>query len=164
MKKIVTCVLAIILIFSISCTVVNASDTSTETIRINNTSNVQNNNSINNSINNSNQTTNTIKAESTEQIIQIKDKEEKKLEDYVKDYGSETYGLAAYILNKVRLYSIPFGVVGIVFAAIYQYVIGIRKLDVRDKGFNIMIAIITVLVICQILPLIFAIIVKGWRG
>ena len=79
MKKIVTCVLAIILIFSISCTVVNASDTSTETIRINNTSNVQNNNSINNS----NQTTNTIKAESTEQIIQIKDKEEKKLEDYV---------------------------------------------------------------------------------
>ena len=155
MKKIVTCVLAIILIFSISCTVVNASDTSTETIRINNTSNVQNNNSINNS----NQTTNTIKAE-----IQIKDKEEKKLEDYVKDYGSETYGLAAYILNKVRLYSIPFGVVGIVFAAIYQYVIGIRKLDVRDKGFNIMIAIITVLVICQILPLIFAIIVKGWRG
>ena len=164
MKKIVTCVLAIILIFSISCTVVNASDTSTETIRINNTSNVQNNNSINSSINNSNQTTNTIKAESTEQIIQIKDKEEKKLEDYVKDYGSETYGLAAYILNKVRLYSIPFGVVGIVFAAIYQYVIGIRKLDVRDKGFNIMIAIITVLVICQILPLIFAIIVKGWRG
>lgn len=164
MKKIVTCVLAIILIFSISCTVVNASDTSTETIRINNTSNVQNNNIINNSINNSNQTTNTIKAESTEQIIQIKDKEEKKLEDYVKDYGSETYGLAAYILNKVRLYSIPFGVVGIVFAAIYQYVIGIRKLDVRDKGFNIMIAIITVLVICQILPLIFAIIVKGWRG
>ena len=160
MKKIVTCVLAIILIFSISCTVVNASDTSTETIRINNTSNVQNNNSINNS----NQTTNTIKAESTEQIIQIKDKEEKKLEDYVKDYGSETYGLAAYILNKVRLYSIPFGAVGIVFAAIYQYVIGIRKLDVRDKGFNIMIAIITVLVICQILPLIFAIIVKGWRG
>ena len=121
MKKIVTCVLAIILIFSISCTVVNASDTSTETIRINNTSNVQNNNSINNSINNSNQTTNTIKAESTEQIIQIKDKEEKKLEDYVKDYGSETYGLAAYILNKVRLYSIPFGVVGIVFAAIYRY-------------------------------------------
>ena len=151
MKKIVTCVLAIILIFSISCTVVNASDTYTETIRINNTSN-------------GNQTTNTIKAESTEQIIQIKDKEEKKLEDYVKDYGSETYGLAAYILNKVRLYSIPFGVVGIVFAAIYQYVIGIRKLDVRDKGFNIMIAIITVLVICQILPLIFAIIVKGWRG
>ncbi len=75
MKKIVTCVLAIILIFSISCTVVNASDTSTETIRINNTSNVQNNNSINNS----NQTTNTIKAESTEQIIQIKDKEEKNL-------------------------------------------------------------------------------------
>ena len=72
--------------------------------------------------------------------------------------------MTAFILNKVRIYSIPLCFVGIAISAIYQYVIGIRKLDVRDKGFNIMIAIITVFVICQILPLIFAIVVKGWRG
>ena len=53
---------------------------------------------------------------------------------------------------------------GIVISAIYRYVIGIRKLDVQDKGFGVMIGIITVLVICQVLPLIFAIVVKGWRG
>ena len=102
--------------------------------------------------------------ESTSKIIELKEKDLNSLEDYTITYGSESYGMAAFILNKVRLYSIPLCFVGIAISAIYQYVIGVRKLDVRDKGFNIMIAIITVFVICQVLPLIFAIVVKGWRG
>ena len=96
----------------------------------------------------------------TTNLVEMKDKALKALEDYQVAYGNNTYGLVAYILNIVRIYSIPFGFVGIVFAAIYRYVIGIRKLDVQDKGF----AIITVMVICQVLPLIFAIVVRGWRG
>jgi len=100
----------------------------------------------------------------TGKLIQLKDKELQSLEDYKEAYGgSEAYGLTAYALNKVRVLSIPFGFIGIVISAIYQYVIGIRKLDVRDKGFIIMMAIITLMVICQILPLIFTIVVKGWR-
>lgn len=105
-----------------------------------------------------------LKSESTSKIIELKEKDLKSLEDYNITYGSESYGMAAFILNKVRIYSIPLCFVGIAISAIYQYVIGVRKLDVRDKGFNIMIAIITVFVICQVLPLIFAIVVKGWRG
>lgn len=98
--------------------------------------------------------------EGTSQLIEIKEKELNSIEDYKKDYGSDAYGTAAYILNKVRLYSIPLVFVGIAISAIYQYVIGIRKLDIRDKGFSTMIAIITIGVICQILPLVFAIVVK----
>ena len=98
------------------------------------------------------------------QLVEIKEKEAKSLEDYKQKYGSDAYGTVAYILNLVRIYSIPFCFVGIVISAIYRYVIGIRKLDVQDKGFGVMIGIITVLVICQVLPLIFAIVVKGWRG
>ena len=56
------------------------------------------------------------------------------------------------------------GFLGIAFGAIYQYVIGIRRLDIRDRGFMVVIAFITILIICQVLPLIFALIVKGWRG
>ena len=97
-------------------------------------------------------------------LVEIKDKALKALEDYQAAYGDNTYGLVAYILNIVRIYSIPFGFVGIVFAAIYRYVIGIRKLDVQDKGFGVLVGIITVMVICQLLPLIFAIVVRGWRG
>ena len=98
------------------------------------------------------------------ELKQIKEKSTKEVQDYAERYGSETYGLTAYILDKVRIYSIPLCFIGIAVGAIYQYVIGIRKLDVRDRGFGVVIAFVTLLIICQILPLIFAIVVKGWRG
>ena len=87
-----------------------------------------------------------------------------KLKKYVDDYGSYPYGVAAYILNTIRIYSIPFCFVGIIIGSIYQYMLGIRKLDVRDKGFALIVTFVTILLICQVLPLIFAIVVNGWRG
>ena len=109
--------------------------------------------------------TNVVAQESTTgKLIEIKEKELNTLEEYKEAYGSYAYGLTAYLLNRIRIYSIPFGFVAIVIAAIYQYIIGIKKLDVRDKGFALMIASITLVVICQVLPLVFAIVVKGWRS
>ena len=102
--------------------------------------------------------------ETTSQLIEIKEKELKEIEDYTEAYGSESYGMTAYLLNKVRIYSIPCCFVGIAIAAIYQYVIGVRKIDVRDRGLILMIGFITIFVIAQVLPLIFAIVVKSWRG
>ena len=110
-----------------------------------------------------NQVTETAQS-TTGKIIEIKDKELKTLEEYKEAYGSDEYGLTAFLLNKIRVYSIPFGFVAIIIAAIYQYIIGLKKLDVRDKGFALMIASVTIVVICQVLPLVFAIVVKGWRG
>ena len=98
------------------------------------------------------------------QLVEIKEKAEKKLQDYKDEYGSDTYGFAAYVLNMIRIYSIPCCFIGIAIGAVYQYVIGIRKLDERDKGFHMIIGFVTILVIAQVLPLIFAIVVKGWRG
>lgn len=108
--------------------------------------------------------TRVINNETESKLVQIKDKEFKSLEDYKKAYGSDSYGFTAYILNKVRVYSIPFCFIGIAVGAIYQYVIGIRKIDVRDRGFLLIIGFVTIFVICQVLPLIFAIVVKSWRG
>ena len=107
---------------------------------------------------------NEVAQSTTGKIIEIKDKELKTLEEYTEAYGSDAYGLTAFLLNKIRVYSIPFGFVAIIIAAIYQYIIGLKKLDVRDKGFALMIASVTIVVICQVLPLVFAIVVKGWRG
>lgn len=98
------------------------------------------------------------------QLIQIKENSAKSLEDYKAKYGSDTYGLTAYILNLVRIYSIPLCFLLIALSAIYQYVIGIRKLDTQEKGLAMMVTSITILIICQILPLAFAIIVKFGRG
>lgn len=100
----------------------------------------------------------------TGKLIEIKDRELNSLEDYKEVYGSDAYGFTAFLLNKIRIFSIPFGFVAIVISAIYQYILGIKKLDVRDKGFAMMIASVTLVVICQVLPLVFAIVVKGWRG
>ena len=88
----------------------------------------------------------------------------KTLEEYKQKYGSDAYGLTAYVLNIIRIYSIPLCFLGIAVSAIYQYVIGIRKLDTQEKGLVMMISFVTILVICQILPLAFAIVVKFGRG
>ena len=67
---------------------------------------------------------NTLTAETaSSNLVDLKDKAWKALEDYQAAYGNDTYGLVAYFLNIVRIYSIPFGFVGIVIAAIYRYVI-----------------------------------------
>lgn len=105
-----------------------------------------------------------IDKETESKIVEIKEKELKEKADYVEAYGSESYGMTAYILNKIRIYSIPACFIGIAVAAIYQYSIGIRRIDVRDRGLQLMIGFVTILVICQVLPLVFAIVIKSWRG
>lgn len=103
--------------------------------------------------------------ESTEsKLVEIKDNAKNSLEDYKEKYGSDAYGFTAYVLNLVRIYSIPFGFLGITISAIYQYIIGIRHLENNEKGLVMMVSCITILVICQILPLAFAIVVKFGRG
>lgn len=94
-------------------------------------------------------------------LLTIKDEQLKSIEDYKVKYGNDTYGVVAYILHLVQVYSIPLGIVGIAFCAIFQYVIGLKRLDIRDKGFGTMVTVITLIIICQILPLVFAIVVKS---
>lgn len=105
-----------------------------------------------------------LKSTQATELVEIKETTKQKLAEYIEKYGSTPFGVAAYILNIVRIYSIPFCFVGIALGSIYQYVLGIRKLDVRDRGFMLVITFVTILLICQVLPLIFAIVVNGWRG
>ena len=116
--------------------------------------------------------TNTVYAETTKaidnktesQLVEIKETQTKSLEDYKQKYGSDAYGTVAYILNIVRIYSIPFCFLGITIGAIHQYVIGIRKLDTLEKGMGLIVTFVTLLIICQVLPLAFAVFVKFGRG
>ncbi len=105
-----------------------------------------------------------INEETAGELIKMKTHANKELQAKIDLYGSDAYGMTAYILGKVQLYSIPLCFIGIAVGAIFQYVIGIRKLDLRDRGLRLIVAFVTILVICQVLPLIFAIVVRGWRG
>ncbi len=109
-------------------------------------------------------TDNILAESSAGQLIEIKEKQLKELKDFTESYGSEAYGFTAYMLDKVRIYSIPLCFVGIAVGAIWQYVIGIRKLDVHDRGLFLIVGFVTIFVICQVLPLVFAIVVKGFRN
>ena len=98
------------------------------------------------------------------ELIKLKENTQSELDGYIEKYGDKSYGWTAFVLNIVRIYSIPFCFLGIAVSAIYKYVIGIRKLDTRDKGLYSLIAFVTIFVICQTMPLVFAIVVRGWRG
>ena len=106
---------------------------------------------------------NMLETNTTSQIVEQSEKINNEMDEYTRKYGSQEYGMTAFILNKIRLYSIPFCFIGIVIGALYQYVLGTRRLDMKHKGFGLIIAFVTILVICQVLPLIFAIVVRGWR-
>ena len=105
-----------------------------------------------------------IDEDATTELVEIKESTKGKLENYIERYGSTPYGIVAYILNGLRIFSIPFCFLGIAVGAIRQYVTGIRRLDIRDRGFYLIISFVTILLICQVLPLIFTIVVRGWRG
>ena len=101
--------------------------------------------------------------ETESKIVEIKEKELNSIADYQEKYGSKAYGTVAYILNLVRVYSIPLCFLGIAIGAIHQYVIGIRKLDTLEKGMGLIVTFVTILIICQILPLAFTVVVKFGR-
>ncbi len=97
---------------------------------------------------------------SESQLIQLKKSQEKTLEEYKKKYNSETYGFTAYVLHLVQIYSIPFCFLGIVISIIYKVVMGTRNIENAEKGLGMIVAIVTVTIICQVLPLVFAVVVK----
>ena len=45
-----------------------------------------------------------------------------------------------------------------------KYVLGIRRLDTLEKGMALMVAFSVILIICQILPLAFAVFIRFGRG
>lgn len=107
---------------------------------------------------------NALETNTASELMEIKNEVKTEKDEYTRKYGSESYGMTALILNKIRIYSIPLCFIGIAIGALYQYILGTRRLDMKQKGFALIVSFITILVICQVLPLIFAIVVRGWRG
>ncbi len=98
-------------------------------------------------------------------VTGMKDKMEEKREYYTEKYKGDEYWFAGYILEEVvQPYSIPLCFLGIAVGLIFQYVLGTRRLDYKHRGFSAVIVFVTILLICQLLPFIYAVVVVGWRG
>lgn len=96
-------------------------------------------------------------------LIKLKENQAKTLEEYKIKYGSDSYGLTAYILHVVQVYSIPFCFLGIIISIIHKVIMGARHLENAEKGLGMIVAVVTLTVICQVLPLVFALVVKLGR-
>ena len=96
-------------------------------------------------------------------LLKLKENQAKSLEEYKVKYGSDSYGLTAYILHIVQIYSIPFCFLGIIISIIYKVIIGSRHLENAEKGLGMIVAVVTLTIICQVLPLVFALVVKLGR-
>lgn len=96
-------------------------------------------------------------------LLKLKESQAKSLEEYKQKYGSDSYGLTAYILHIVQVYSIPFCFLGIIISIIYKMILGTRHLENAEKGLGMIVAVVTLTIICQVLPLIFALVVKLGR-
>ena len=95
-------------------------------------------------------------------LLKLKENQAKSLEEYKQKYGSDSYGLT-YILHIVQIYSIPFCFLGIIISIIYKVIIGSRHLENAEKGLGMIVAVVTLTIICQVLPLVFALVVKIGR-
>ncbi len=110
-------------------------------------------------------TNNTTEQTNQNDVIEIKDEMELKKQEYTEKYGDEAYWFAGYVIEEiVQPYSIPLCFLGIAVGLVFQYVMGTRRMDYKHRGFGLVIAFVTILVICQLLPFIYALVVTGWRG
>lgn len=108
---------------------------------------------------------NTLENNNKNDVEEMKSKMEVKREEYTEKYGSDAYWLAGFIIEEiVQPDSIPFCFIGIVVGLLFQYVLGTRRLDYKHRGFSTVIVFVTILLICQVLPFIYALVVIGWRG
>ena len=107
---------------------------------------------------------NTVADENANKISGMQESVSEKIAEFSEKYESDAYGMAAFVLYVARIFSIPVCFVGIIIGALNQYVLGTRRLDKKHKGYGIIMTFVTLLVICQVLPLIFTIVVIGWRG
>ena len=74
---------------------------------------------------------------------------------------SRTNATVLYYLHVIQLYSYPVCFVGLAIASLNFFIIGNKKLDKKEQGFSMLVALIIGLIVFQILPLLFAIIVAG---
>ena len=92
---------------------------------------------------------------------------EEKIQGYMKskDQGgkglSRTDATVLYYLRLLQVYSYPVCFVGFAIASLNFFIIGNKKLEKREQGFRMLVTLIIGLIVFQVLPLLYAIIVAG---
>ncbi len=97
-------------------------------------------------------------------VVEIDKKNNENLNKYIDKYGDTALGYAAYILNRIQVYSIPVCAILFVVGAFLYWVVSAEKYIEGTRGYGYIVSSIIFLAIAQIVPLIFALIVTVGRG
>ena len=96
-------------------------------------------------------------------LLGLRDSSLKTLEKYKNEYrNSIIYGTIAYALHMLSLISIPVLIILLIVSYVYDSVIGLKTRSLYNKGRLIRFHVLTFFVACQLMPLIFATVIKGW--
>lgn len=100
---------------------------------------------------------------SNTELKNIQNKSKKSIWQYRKEYNnSAILGTIAYILRFFAGISIPIFIILFIISYMYGNVFKTKNAD-ESKGHNLRSAAFKFMIVCQITPLIFALLAKGWR-
>lgn len=100
---------------------------------------------------------------SNTELKNIQNKSKKSIWQYRKEYNNSAIsGTIAYILRFFAGISIPIFIILFIISYMYGNVFKTKNAD-ESKGHNLRSAAFKFMIVCQITPLIFALLAKGWR-
>lgn len=99
--------------------------------------------------------------DASDKILSNITKSERKKAYYIDKYNDEFLGQVAYVLDVVRLYSLPICFIGITIGAFNFLIMGNKKLDKKEQGFGWIVGFTIGLVVFNVLPLLYALLVAG---
>ena len=95
-------------------------------------------------------------AGASEEILEAVSKKDKKIAELADKYNDEFLGTVAYYLDVVRYYSTPIFFIILTIGAFNFFIIGNKKLDKKEQGFQWITLCIVGWVVFQCIPLVFA--------
>ena len=99
-----------------------------------------------------------IPSASKDVIGNVSENDRKKAE-LIDEYNDELLGMVAYGLFLIQKYSLPICFIGITMGAFNFLILGNKKLDKKEQGFGWIVGFTMALVVFNVLPLIYAVLV-----
>ena len=97
--------------------------------------------------------------DASKEIINNVTENERKRAEYIDEYNDELLGTVAYGLYMLQKYSWPICFIGITIGSFNFLILGNKKLDKKEQGFGWIVGFTMALVVFNVLPLIYAVLV-----
>ena len=99
--------------------------------------------------------------DASKEIINNVSENERKRAEYIDEYNDKMLGTVAYGLYMIQKYSWPICFIGITIGSFNFLILGNKKLDKKEQGFGWIVGFTMALVVFNVLPLLYAVLVAG---